>query len=246
LINSKRFVFRPFLTLFCGLLIVVFLFLGTWQCLRVIEKETLQQSYDSKQRMPEQSLSELIQQEADGEAMVYRKVSASGTFEIDDAFYVDNVILDGKPGYLLHVPLRLETGQVVLVNRGWVVADKTRGVLPDIVSSSLPVQVRGTLVAPRSKPVMLSDLPRPDLEQEGLWFYVDLEYLSHRLGTTVLPLVLELSPEDALALRVNPTQFDAKVGMHIGYAIQWYVFVLFVLMGYVSMSLRSKNQQSSE
>lgn len=239
---TKRFIFRPYLSLFCMLLMGIFVFLGTWQVFRTIEKEALQLSYNKAQDAPIESIENMLIDSPGSkiEGEVFRRVEASGVFLSDYAFYVDNVVFDGTPGYLLHVPLLLSGGEVLLVNRGWVAAAKTRGILPVIHTDVGKVDLGGTLVAPRSKPVLLGDLPKPDLEQKGLWFYVDLAYLSQQIQRPVLPLILELNEQSPLSLQAMPTRFDAKVGMHIGYAIQWYVFVLFVLIGYLAMSLKAR------
>ncbi|OUS30632.1 hypothetical protein A9Q99_05455 [Gammaproteobacteria bacterium 45_16_T64] len=231
--------FKPtfFLSLFCLVLLSTFVSLGVWQVNRVEEKQQMQAEIEYLMAQPARNLN---QTSLDTIAQ-HQKATVTGQFKTEHQFLLDNIIQDGKPGYYVMTPFMIEGTQTsILINRGWVHQGKNRQQLPSINTPSETLTLTGKLANPRSKPVVLGNLDTPKSDQTPLWFYMDLAYFRLSVDYPVLPLVLRLDPTKNSTLIRHWPEFSAKTGMHIGYAIQWFVFALFVLFAFVGTSVKKE------
>jgi len=242
------YTFKPtfFLSVFCLILFGVFLSLGIWQVNRVGEKELQQQVIDQRTNQPAIRLNQI----PTPVIQPYTKATVSGKYRVNDQFLLDNIIQAGKPGFYVMTPFEIAgTKDTILVNRGWIAQKRPRLDLPVVTTELGDQTLEGTLSTPRSKPVVLGNIDNPVSDTPPLWYYMDTEHFEKTVGYNVLPLVLRLSPTSKPAQ--NPSlikqwpKFEAKTGMHIGYAIQWFVFALFVLIAFLGTSFK-KNKTGSE
>lgn len=212
---------------------------------RADEKQQILTSQKALDALPTQSLNTHSKDLQAG-----YKVLVKGNYLTNDQFFLDNIVHQGKPGYYLLTPLRLENSEdVILVNRGWL--PKTREGLPKPKTSVHTLELSGVLAPPRSKPVILGSIDQPISETPPLWYYMDIDYFQKVRGYSVLPFILQLAPSaDSGFVRSWP-KFEAKSGMHIGYAIQWFVFAFFALIGLVGINVKKqaenkKNNKSND
>ena len=242
------YTFKPtfFLSVFCLILFGVFLSLGIWQVNRVGEKQLQQQVIDKRIKQP----ATLLNQTPTPTIQPYTKATVSGKYRATEQFLLDNIIQAGKPGFYVITPFEIAgTEDTILVNRGWIAQKRTRLDLP-VITTELGNQIlQGTLSTPRSKPVVLGNIDTPISDTPPLWYYMDTEHFEKTVGYSILPLVLRLAPTPKATpgsslIRQWP-KFEAKTGMHIGYAIQWFVFALFVLIAFLGTSFK-KNKTGSE
>ncbi|MSX42544.1 MAG: hypothetical protein F2791_03200, partial [Actinobacteria bacterium] len=56
-------------------------------------------------------------------AYEWRKVELTGNYLVDDSLLVRNRAIAGQPGFVQLIPFLLETGTVIVVERGWIAAD---------------------------------------------------------------------------------------------------------------------------
>ena len=231
---SYSFQPRYVLSLFCLLLIILFSSLGIWQLQRAEQKENAQAELEALAKRPPQKLNFNSE-----ELKPATKASAIGRYKSDDQFLLDNIVHQGKPGYYLLTPFEISgSKEIILVNRGWL-AKRSQG-FPPLLAPSQEVTIQGTLAAPRSKPVILGGIDHPVSDTPPLWYYMDIEVFEDTAGYKVLPLVLRLDPESNSNFVRDWPQYEAKSGMHIGYAIQWFVFAFFVLIGLVGINIKNK------
>ena len=120
--------------------------LGFWQLDRAAQKEALQAA------MAEQSLQAPLDTTAVAQLPgldegLYRVVKVSGTWEVAHSIYLDNRQMDGKVGFFVLTPLRLQpSGVVVMVQRGWVARNfETRATVPKVQTPSGPVSLEGQI-----------------------------------------------------------------------------------------------------
>ncbi len=160
-----------------------------------------------------------------------------------DQIMLDNIVHQGKPGYYLLTPFVLSgSKEIILVNRGWL-AKESKG-LPSPVTPTEHTFLKGTLAPPRSKPVILGNIDQPISDTPPLWYYMDIEVFEKQAGYSVLPLVLRLAPDlNSIFVRDWP-KFQAKSGMHIGYAIQWFVFAFFVLIALAGINITNNTKSN--
>jgi len=216
----------------------VFVALALWQVGRADEKRDLQALVESRMLLP---AIEYRGGELDIDAMQYRQLQLSGRFENTGQVLIDNVVLDGKPGYQVITPFVLGNGATVLVDRGWVAAGKRRDQLPDITVDARQVNISGRVDRHRSRPVVGAE--RPDPDESMRWLYVDTAYYAERTGFAVPEFVIRLEPGGPSGYQRSETVYDAKVGMHIGYAIQWAAFALIAFATWLGLSIKRRERR---
>lgn len=213
----------------------LFVALMLWQLGRADEKRQLQADFDARMKMPE------INYKGGGLAiagMQYRKVQLGGHFLKKAQVLLDNVVHDGKPGYAVITPFQLDSGEVLLVDRGWVAQGARREVLPDIAVDESPVRIMGWLDHHRSRPVISGGKVSP--ENNMRWLYIDITEYEKYSGLKVPDFVVHLAPDGPYGYVRAWPRYDANVGMHIGYAIQWGVFALIAAGTWLALSFRRR------
>lgn len=98
--------------------------LGFWQLSRAEEKRALQQAVAAQTALPPLRAQELLN-DASLWLQIHRRVTLEGQWLSDQTVYLDNRAHHGQSGFWVMTPLRWASGQVVWVQRGWVVRDPT-------------------------------------------------------------------------------------------------------------------------
>ena len=108
--------------------------LGWWQLDRAAQKLALQAALDERSRLPPlDSAALLARSAAAAAAQHHRSVRLAGRWSAGHTVYLDNRQMDGRPGFIVLTPLRLDDGSAVLVQRGWQprdFQDRSRVVAP--------------------------------------------------------------------------------------------------------------------
>jgi cytochrome oxidase assembly protein ShyY1 len=186
--------------------------LGNWQLGRADEKTRLQAEIAEAQARPPVA--------ADGTSpREWAQLALSGRWEAPGTIYLDNRVHAGRPGYHVLTPLRLErSGQLVLVNRGWVPAGAERGELPAVPLPAGRLDIVGEVRIPQSKPFTLA----ADPAQDAVWQVLDLDAYRARSGYAVADYVVQQTSPSADHLLRDWPRPDAGIERHRGYALQWY------------------------
>ncbi len=192
--------------------------LGFWQLSRAAEKEALRAAMDRRQ-----SLAVLdggaLEGAGAGADILYRMVRLRGTWLAQHTVLLDNRQMNGKPGFFVLTPLRLEhSTTAVLVQRGWMQRSfMDRAQVAAVPTPGGLVEIAGRIVPPPSK---LYDFGNPGhgVIRQNL----DLPRFSRETGALFVPVsVLQLAPAaDGLA-RDWPSA-NSGVEKHYGYAFQWF------------------------
>ena len=96
--------------------------LGFWQLSRAEQKTTLQQAIENQSQLPPLTLAQL-QSDPSAWAQTHRRVQLQGEWLNDQTVFLDNRAHHGRVGFWVMTPLRVQAGQVVWVQRGWVERD---------------------------------------------------------------------------------------------------------------------------
>lgn len=235
-----RFLLRPKWLLFhlgMLLLVVVMINLALWQLRRMDERKDFNAEVRSHASAPIRPVEDVLPAGADVDPsdLQWYNVSASGTYLIDEQVLVVNVSQDGAAGVDPVVPLQLADGRVLLVNRGFVpnnvsVPPPADGQV-EIVGRLRPSQKRGT--------GSLSDPADGELAEVHR---VDIPRLQKQLDAPVLPMYVDLldstpaEPADQITPVAAP---DLSEGPHLSYAVQWCLFSLAAVIGWVLAVRRS-------
>lgn len=215
LVNTRRWV----IALATGITMAVTASLGVWQLSRGAEKQALEDLIEARGALSPWDNQALFQAQDLSEGL-HRTVHLSGEWVPEASVFLDNRPMNGRSGFFLVTPLRLQGGddRVILVQRGWVprdFIDRTR--VPTVPTPSGGVVVQGRLAPPPSQLFELGESEPGVIRQN-----IDLSAFAVETGLKVLPLsVLQTGPSEPALLRDWP-RFAAGVAKHHGYAFQWF------------------------
>ncbi|MDK1474258.1 SURF1 family protein [Streptomyces sp. 549] len=181
----------------------------------------------------------------------YRSVTATGSYDTDHEVVVRRrTAADGRQiGFFVLTPLVRGDGSVLLVNRGWVPAGADQLSFPDVPEApGGQVTVTGRL------------LPDETTERSGIKvregmpdrqvMLINSAQQEKLLDRPVLGGFVELtatSPEPAesqLAEQV-PAPDHSGIGAHMAYAVQWWLFVAAVPVGWVILVRRELRDRAA-
>jgi surfeit locus 1 family protein len=222
-------------TLFAGAAFLVLLALGTWQVERLRWKERLIAERHAAVTAPAIELP-LSSEGAHG--MEFRHVRASGSFLNDRELFLGATSPEGRPGYHIVTPFRLDDGAVVLVDRGFVPTEKRAPETRAAGEIEGPTTVSGLLRLPLDrKPYWF--LPENSAER-NYWFYVDPPAMAKagHVGS-VLPFFIEAdaAPNPGGLPVGGQTRLDLP-NDHLQYAITWYALAAGLLSVYIAFIRR--------
>jgi surfeit locus 1 family protein len=210
--------------------------LGVWQLQRADDKRGMQADYEQL------AASEPLRVDAAqplSAADHYRPIQVSGRYLPQYQILLDNVRHNGRAGYNVITPLQVDDyPELLLVNRGWVPLGRSRAILPELETPEGPVTLTGMVGLPRSRPIGIGADSPPNPDGGSVWLYLKRETLAQQAGQAISPVLLLLAPDAPTGFARDWPQYDAKVGMHIGYAIQWFVFASAAIVLFLGASLR--------
>lgn len=196
--------------------------LGVWQIRRLAWKEELLSQIAARLHAPAQPLPpEASWASLTPEDYEYRHVVAHGVYENDDEVQVFDPGGDSGPGYRVLTPLKLDDGSIVIIDRGFVEADRrlpsTR--IDSIISA--PTGVTGAMRSPQSRNLFT---PADD-PSKGVWFTRDpAEIASAFHLSRVAPFTIDADPTPSAAKdgpRASTTALDIP-NNHLSYAVTWF------------------------
>jgi len=199
--------------------VVLFVLAGNWQHRRMLQKEALREQISAAAAAAPVALPSGV---ADWRDWRFRHVVVTGTFDAAHQILIDNEIRDGRAGYDVVTPMKLDDGRVVLVDRGWVDVGPSRAALPSVPPPPGVVSVRGRLDIPPTRYFELGD---GDVPEGPVWEHLDPQRYGAATELPVLPIVVEAieGPGGDGLLREWPRP-DFGIEMHQGYMLQWYTF----------------------
>ena len=228
-----RFLLRPKWIAFHLLVvaaIVAMINLGFWQLRRLDDRQAFNATVEARYDVPPAPLDEVLTSTTDPDDVEWRQVIVSGTYLPDGTLTVVNRSQNGAAGVNVAVPLRLDDGRVLVVNRGFVplIADD------DPPVPALEVELVGRLRETEQRRTgQLSDPSEGVLTEVQR---IDLDRLEPQLGDDVVPMYVDLvestPPEpDGPPFPIAPPELSE--GNHLSYAFQWFIFAIAVAVGWV-------------
>lgn len=166
-------------------------------------------------------------------AKEWTQVELRGSYDVSGQRIVRNRPLNGQPGYEVVVPFKLETGESVVIDRGWLpIGNKNPG-SPD----SIPAPPAGTVTA-----VVRLKHGEPQLDRgapAGQLASIDLPTYAAELGYPVLTGAYGQLASESPAAAQMPFPFPkpaTEEGTHLSYSLQWFAFgvLMFVGFGYAA------------
>lgn len=239
-----RFLLKPkwiAFTLLCALAVVVMVNLAFWQIRRLHEREAFNSLVATNADMDVTPIGDVLVTGAEPHDIEWRRVSVDGTYLPGQQVTEVNRSQDGEAGYNVIDPLQLDDGTVLIVNRGFVpgtdAAPPAPGGRVSLIGQLRSTETRGVGQTSDPTGVTLDEVHR-----------IDIPKLAPQFGGDVEPMYLQL-------LVSNPAegQYPANVaapvlddGPHLSYTIQWFVFSICVIVGWVLAVRRSANTRSGK
>jgi surfeit locus 1 family protein len=204
-------------------------YLGFWQLSRAAQKQALHAAM----------VSQTSQAPLDNEAVarlsglsdgLYRSVKVIGTWEAAHTVYLDNRQMDGRVGFFVLTPLRLQAiPTVVMVQRGWVGRNfESRATVPEIATPTGPVLVEGQIAPPPSK------LYEPGTPGSGrIRQNLDPLQFREQSGLPLAEFSIRQTGAASEGLRRDWPSVALGVEKHYGYAFQWFAMAALVIGLYI-------------
>jgi surfeit locus 1 family protein len=210
--------------------------LGNWQGERAQYKIDQQTQLDTALAAAPLRLADVPASASTGSELRYRSLSITGAFVVDELFYVDNRIVDGKAGYGLLQSFRAESengvNRTILVDRGWMRASGDRSVLPVVETPSGRVTIVGRINLPPSR-----NPGTFDNDGGKRLNYVNIAEIGQRLKRGVEPIILEQTSGPGFSSIVRPLP-GANFEKNRGYQLQWYGFAGLSIIIFLILSFR--------
>jgi surfeit locus 1 family protein len=179
------------------------------------------------------------------EELRFYRVVARGHYETDHQILIDNRVHQGRVGYHVITPLRLENSEVrLLVNRGWIAIGESRDRLPAIDTPGGLQQITGVATVPAEKYFTLAK-PQPGWQR--VWQNMEMMRYTAAVPFPVQPVVVLLDPDStAGGFTRDWSRLDAGISVHQGYAFQWFMLAAALASIYLFMSLRRRGAGQPE
>ncbi len=215
--------------------------LGLWQLDRLETSRVFNEHLIAMQEAPLLVLDEAAMSQ-DLTGMEYRQVTATGAYDYKDQVALRNQYwgdADGMAEYGFHLltPLVLETGQAVLVDRGWIPGEYDTPESWRAFDGPAVITVTGIIRVPILKGEMGGGVPNPDPvpgQSLALWNFLDLERIQSQIPERLLSVYIEQARDgepNSLPYRSLPAPHLGEVP-HLGYALQWFFFASLLFFGY--------------
>ena len=229
-----------------ALLVVVMVVLGLWQLRRLDEKRDIKALIEARQELPAVPVDEVADPVDEQQ---HRTVTATGRYDDDATFIVENRTFNSASGAWVLTPLVLDDGRAVVVNRGFLGYDE-RGEISPPPPPPGEVQVDGVLLAGEERgrfgAVDPEDGDRPVLAR------VDLGQVAEIVPYDVLPAYVQRVSSTPDEVSDGPPELvalgrpEASEGPHLSYAVQWFTFTTIAVVGYALLLRRVARDEAKE
>lgn len=223
----------PTLAMLLGL--VMFIYLGLWQAGK---GDRLAVELAQREQRSQLGPAVMTGQLVDAQAAQDATFTVIGTYEAQHQIFLDNRQENDQPGVHVITPLKIDGSETrILINRGWVGWTQGRSVLPVVATPEGRVKITGIANVPSTKKFFL--MPDHPEAQATLWSRVDLQRFAQLIGHPLQPFVLQQTGGDASDTLVRHwAPPEDRVGMHRGYAFQWFGMAAALLLFYLFASWR--------
>ena len=236
-IANTEFRLSGFAIILYLLLMILLIWLGFWQLGRAEQKRVFlqQQVAATEQSMVKMSAN------LDIEKVRYRSTELTGHYDSKQQYLFDNQILNGQVGYFVLTPFKIEdSDQWILINRGWVLLNKDRRILPNVAVSEQVHTITGRI---NRFPIMGIRLKGTEIPAKGwpsVLQLVDNQRIAKKSGYNFLPFQIELD-EKVSEGYVRDWKIKSKMPpeKHIAYAVQWFGLALTLSILFIGFTRKS-------
>jgi cytochrome oxidase assembly protein ShyY1 len=218
-------------------LVAVMVNLGKWQLNRHNERKDFNATLVQRFDVPIRPLDELLPN-AKPQDIEWMPTAITGTYLQGEDISMVNVSQNGVAGYNAVTPMLLEDGAVVLVNRGFLPLASAFPAAP-----SGEISLLGRIRASSERRTgAVSDPATGELTEVQR---IDIDRLQQQIDGELVPVYVQLlksTPAEAptLSTIVDP---EFGNGPHLSYTVQWLVFALCAVGGWIALVRREMVKQ---
>lgn len=242
-----RFALRPKWILshvLIALLVIVMINLGFWQLRRLHEKRSYNAGVRANETQPVMPVDALLQpndQTSQGKTLAFRRVTMTGTYDTSSEVIIRARSLNERPGVWVATPLRLASGDAVLVVRGFLPTQGTPDAVPaDAEPPSGSVTVQGLVQETQTRGLFGPTDPADGTLQNLA--RVDVERVQKQVPYRLYPAWVQLQTSQPAQSGPEPELLPEPTldeGPHLSYAVQWFIFSTIAIVGYPLILRRS-------
>lgn len=206
---------------------VAFSSLGIWQINRSHEKQRIEE------RLATATTAAPIRLQAGAQS--FSRVRASGRFDPEILFFIDNRVFQGRAGFEVIQAFNTRDGLRLLVDRGWTETTDTRAHLAPTES----IEIIGLLLPDFGAGLTFEETPAQSWPMRLQT--LDLETMV-RLAKTNFSDLLKLRAHEPGALRVQSFELPMGSSRHKGYAVQWFGLAIAAVVIWVLLARKHVRQ----
>lgn len=226
-------------TLLTVLLVPTLVALGFWQLERADEKVAIAAQNTQREAASPRPLVDLLDM-TDSE-LAYRPVIVSGHYVPEAVILLDNQIRDGRYGHDAFTLFRDESsGQLVLLNRGWVAGDASRRSKPELEVPLEPLTLVASVYVPPGDPYLLAEEQFAQLQWPLLVQSANAaplrEAIQEQFGEPLFGAELRLAADQPSGYRRDWPVVNVSPQKHQGYAVQWFTMAAALLLFFIARS----------
>ncbi len=238
------------------LLVAAMVAAGLWQLRRHDDKQAYKALVEDRQEQLVEPIASVVDSQAEVssdsvDAVLYRSVTASGTYLDAATVVVENRSLNGSSGAWVLTPLLLDQDTAVVVNRGFLGFDREGDIVapaapegPVTVQGLLfPSQTRGRFGPTDPDEGTLEVLARVDLDRYDAQVDVDL-FPAYIQAVATTPAEAPSADGAPQLVALGPPVLEE--GPHLSYAAQWLIFTLIAAGGYGLLLRKVAGERAKE
>lgn len=206
---------------------VACVFLSKWQFDRREQEVAKIQRVAENYELPATPLTKTLLEKKDFTNLEWAQLSLTGKYLPASELLVRNRPIAGQPGFLQLVPFQLSSGEIILVERGWIPADSKLQPARDFKVSAETIELNGRIRLGEQTPNRQS--PEGQVTSIRLTDLENLTGLNLETGF-YLRLVSESPASEEYPQPLGKPVLDE--GNHLSYAIQW---ILFAVMAFIAL-----------
>lgn len=240
--GDREFSPRPMPTIATLVLLPILISLGFWQLERAGQKREMLQQYEQQQAGEVLDLNNKVELES---LFPYQKVAATGKFDAQHQFLLDNKVYQGRVGYQVITPLIITgSDKAVLVNRGWVPQMASRKELPVIPTPEESLTLEGQLKLDVGENFRLGE---SGLQSDGwprIIQWLEIENVEKSLGYKLQDFVILQTPDSPAGFVRDWYIKKIVPEKSISYAVQWFALALALVIIYLVVNLHKVEEVS--
>jgi len=229
---------RKYISLIVLVGIVILVRLGFWQLERHDQRMARNAVINARIAQPPLPLADVLALPADEQE--YRHVHVVCSFQTTQQILWRNRSYEGTTGYQILTLCQPDSGDAVLVNRGWIPYQDGLNDWETRYPPMSGLQMLSGVWRRSQVPLATVTEVAPRDGWRDRWFAITVPDIAAQMQRTLAPGFIELQPEgdDTRTYPVRSRISDMGAGSHFGYAIQWFSFAVILLVGALVVAYR--------